>query len=185
MSVIDTLVTDRTQAHVDRLKYLSEKGWDNLTPDEKGEWRYGPPVPMVDESGEQFTDANGELLWCRGGVQRGSYGAQDLNRVGEAMIYIAGRLRSAGYAVSVSPRVDWTNEEWVTPTAAAHLLADLAALRSAFALTDEAPEVPEDMEGFTFAEANDIEKILQMVDGLLTNITAAWFYSGDLYSGEV
>lgn len=32
------LVTDRTQLNVDRCKALAEKGWDNLTPEEKTEW---------------------------------------------------------------------------------------------------------------------------------------------------
>ena len=29
------------------------------------------------------------------------------------------------------------------------------------------------------------ERILEDVDALLTNISAAWFFSGDLFSGEV
>ena len=185
MSVIDTLITDRTQSHVNRLLYLSGKGWDNLTADEKGEWRYGPLIPMVDGNGEQFTDVNGELLWCREGVQRGAYNASDLNRVGEALIYIAGRLRAAGYDVNVNPRVDWADGEWPTPAHAAQLLADVSALRGQFAQMSSTPEVPADMEKLVYTEANDIEKILVSVDLLLTNIMAAWFYSGEVYSGEV
>lgn len=34
------LVTDRTQAHVDKLKELKAKGWENLTDEEKAQW-YG------------------------------------------------------------------------------------------------------------------------------------------------
>ena len=32
---------------------------------------------------------------------------------------------------------------------------------------------------------NDIEKILEDIDVLLTNSAQAWFYSGELFSGEV
>lgn len=116
---------------------------------------------------------------------KGSYCAEDLNRVGEAMRYVAGCLRSAGYAVSVSPRVDWTDEEWRSPTEVSQLLADLQALRGVVALTADTPDVPAGLDGLTYTKANDIEKILQTVDSLLTNIVAARFYSGDLYSGEV
>ena len=41
------------------------------------------------------------------------------------------------------------------------------------------------MEGLTHTEANDIEKILLDVDELITNMTAAYYYSGELYGGEV
>lgn len=48
----------------------------------------------------------------------------------------------------------------------------------------------------TIDEANDIEKLLSMLDTELTRVTdvletyirdtaAAWFYSGDLYGGEI
>lgn len=137
MSVIDTLITDRTLADV-----------SNRT-------------------------------------SKGSYNASDLNRVGKAMIYVADRLRGAGYDVSVNPRVNWTDAEWVSPAHAAQLLADLAALREQFAQASGTPDVPADMEGLTYEDANDIEKMLQAVDGLLTNIMVAWFYSGEVYSGEV
>jgi len=116
---------------------------------------------------------------------KGSYCAEDLNRVGEAMRYVAGCLRSAGYAVNVRPRVDWTDEEWGSPAEVLQLLTDLQALRSAFALMADTPDVPVDLAGLTYTKANDIEKILQTVDNLLTNIVAARFCSGDLYSGEV
>ena len=47
------------------------------------------------------------------------------------------------------------------------------------------PNVPPDMEKLTYQEANDIEQILTDIDRLITNMTFAWVYSGDLYSGEV
>lgn len=35
------LVTDRTQADVDRVSELATKGWENMTPEEQAEWSVG------------------------------------------------------------------------------------------------------------------------------------------------
>ena len=41
------------------------------------------------------------------------------------------------------------------------------------------------MENMTVQTANDIEKNLAAIDRLLTNITAARYFGGEVYSGEV
>ena len=152
------LITDRTQADVDRVRQLAQKGFGNMTADEKTEWLNG---------------------------LKGAYNASDLNRVGAAVAYVAGRLKGYGYAVSVSPRQDWQVSDIPTPESMTAYLADVAALRAALTVAADTPEVPEDMERLTWQEANDIEQILVDVDELLTRMAAAWFYSGDLYAGEV
>lgn len=116
---------------------------------------------------------------------KGTYSAIDMNRVGAAMNYLAARLREQGYAPHISPKTNWIDDEWVSPTDADKYLADLEEIRSQFALYDGAPTIPPDMERFTWKEANDIERILQDIDALLTNIEAGWYYSGDLYAGEI
>lgn len=65
------LITDRTQAHVDRLRKLQMKGWANLTDAEKAEW-YGV-------------------------ASKGAYNYTDLNRVEQAVSEIA---ESLGLALS-------------------------------------------------------------------------------------
>ena len=137
MSIMDTLITNRTQAAVDARN------------------------------------------------DKGTYNASDLNRVGNAMNYVADRLRAAGYDPHISPKTDWKDDDWVDPAAQAVYLGYLAELRSQFAVMQTTPPVPNDMEKLTYQEANDIEKILEDIDRLITNMTAAWFYSGDIYSGEV
>lgn len=145
MSVIDTLITDRTQADV---KPRSAKG---------------------------------------------TYKASDLNRVGAAMNYVANRLREAGYAPHINPKTDWKDGDWMTPASQAVYLGDLAELRKQFAMMASTPEVPPRIlatgintnDGITHTWANDIEQILEDIDRLLTNSAQAWFYSGDLFSGEV
>ena len=127
------------------------------------------------------------------GNAKGTYTAEDLNRVGAAMNYVADRLRAAGYDPHISPKTDWKNEDWVDQAAQAVYLGDLAELRKQFSMMKSTPEVPPRIlatgintkDGLTHTWANDIERILEDVDALLTNISAAWFFSGDLFSGEV
>lgn len=64
-------------------------------------------------------------------------------------------------------------------------LRNVAALRGVLELPEDAAPVPDEMVGLTQAEANNIEIILGMIETWIQNMMAAWFYSGDLYAGEV
>jgi hypothetical protein len=119
------------------------------------------------------------------GKLKGSYNHADLNRVGAAILYVADRLNSFGYDVSVDVKTDWLELDWVTPFTVSKYLSSISALKAAFELMKTTPKVPADMNGFTYAEANNIEKILEDIDFLLTNAAKAWYYSGDVFSGEV
>ena len=119
------------------------------------------------------------------GNEKGTYNAIDLNRVGAAMNYVADRLKAQGYDPHISPKTDWMDGAWVTPSDEAVYLGDLAELRKQFALYETTPEVPPDLEKLNYIEANSIEQILADIDALLTNIAAGWLYSGEIYSGEV
>ena len=124
---------------------------------------------------------------------KGTYNAADLNRVGEAMNYVADRLKEAGYDPHISPKTDWKDDDWVDPAAQAVYLGDLAELRKQFTMLESTPRVPPRIlatainsgDGLTYGWANDIEQILMDIDALLTNIAAGWLYSGEIYSGEV
>nr|DAW41343.1 MAG TPA: hypothetical protein [Caudoviricetes sp.] len=153
------LITDRVQADVDRVAALAGR-----------------------VSAGTATDAE-QTEWASD--LKGAYNASDLNRVGAAVAYVAGRLTGYGYVVSVSPRQDWQVTDIPTPESMTAYLADVATLRAALTVAAGTPEVPEDMERLTWQEANDIEQILVDVDELLTRMAAAWFYSGELYAGEV
>lgn len=124
---------------------------------------------------------------------KGTYNASDLNRVGAAMNYVADRLKNMGYDPHISPKTDWKDGEWVTPVTQAVYLGDLTELRKQFAMMQSTPEVPPRLlatgintkDGLTHTWANDIEKILEDVDYLLTKSIQSRFFSGDLFSGEV
>ena len=75
------LITDRTQADADAVWRLAAKGYAAMTAEEKAAWDAG---------------------------LKGAYNASDLNRVGSAVGYVAGRLTDAGYGIDVSPHVGWT-----------------------------------------------------------------------------
>lgn len=156
------LVTDRTQADVARAKYLTglwdpEQGWTG-TPEELAEWL--------------------------GGL-KGAYNASDLNRVGAAVRYVSDRLTGCGYLVQVAPKTDWTVADIPTAAQLAAYLADVAELRGKLAVLPTTPETPVDMIGLTYTEANDIEKILEDVDRLITLMMQSYYYSGELFAGEV
>ena len=143
MSVIDTLVTDRTEADVSRYSELRDKGWAEMTTAEKAEWVAG---------------------------MKGAYNASDLNRVASAMAYLSQRFASAGYSVPVSSPTDWANGDIPTKGDMDTYLDDLRRIRAALAVMDTTPTAPGSMDYLTWAKANDIEKILADVDDLLTKI---------------
>ena len=153
------LITDRVQADVDRVAQLAG--------------RVSAGTATAAEQTEWASDL------------KGAYNASDLNRVGAAVAYVAGRLTGYGYAVSVSPRQDWQVADIPTQESMTAYLADVAALRGAIAVMNSTPTTPDSASGLTWREANDIERILLDVDELLTRMAAAWFYSGELYAGEV
>ena len=137
MSIMDTLITDRTQADVDARN------------------------------------------------SKGTYNASDLNRVGAAVAYVAGRLLECGTSVDVSPKQDWSESDTPTASQLERYRSDVADLRDALAAMPTTPKAPTTMENLTWGKANDLEKILQDTDVLISNLKAAWFFSGDLFSGEV
>ena len=151
-------VTDRTLADVDVVEHLQALGWENMTASEREAYSAG---------------------------LKGAYNAADLNRVGEAVAYIAGRLEQVGYLAPVSPKVDWQISDIPLSNLLENYLSDIRTLRGVLAVLPTTPQVPEDMDKLTYTEANDIEKILADLETLIHNMAAAWHYSGEIYSEEV
>ena len=119
------------------------------------------------------------------GTEKGYYNTSDLNRVGAAMAYLRDRLNDNGYDVNISPNVSWKEAEIPTLDDMTLYLGCLGTLRAVLPLPDGTPETPETMENLTYVTANDIEKILETIDDVLTKIITLVWYSGDNYSGEV
>lgn len=152
------LITDRTQSDVTYVAMLAAKGWSGMTEEEQSRW-------IMD--------------------LKGAYNFSDLNRVGNAVSYVAGRLEDAGYYVPVDPKIDWMESDIPTESSMVRYLEDVETIRNTLTVLPDTPEVPEDMVGLTYEEANDIERILLAVDALITHMINAYFYSNEINCGEV
>ena len=153
------LITDRTQDDVNYVLSLADK------------WRRG----TISES--EKTE------WLAG--LKGAYNASDLNRVGAAMEYVEARLKEAGYRISVTPKTDWNTQDVPNDNLMLQYLMCVSTLRDVIPLLSTTPQVPTDMQKFTYKEANDIEKILKDIDMLLTNAAKSKVFSGEFYAGEI
>lgn len=152
------LITDRTQADVDRVILLTEH-WNSgsITEDEITQWTAG---------------------------LKGAYNAEDLNRVGAAVAYLAQRFADYGYSTNVKPKQDWLVTDIPTPEQMERYLGDVQALKNVIFQSQSMPDLPESMDLLDYVGANNIEKVLLSLDTMIINMAAAWFYSGEIYGGE-
>lgn len=154
---LEHLITNRTEQDVDRVKILAAKAWQDMTAEERTEWL----SPM-----------------------KGSYNYTDLNRVEEAVAYVGEQLARYGYLTYRPVVRSWSSEDIPTESDLARYFGNVAALRQAIAVWPSTPVVPGGAGKFGANEANALEQILVDVDQILTYISAAWFYSGDLYLAD-
>lgn len=90
--------------------------------------------------------------------------------------------------VSVSREVgeyEWCHSDIPQERELTAYLQNVRWLREAMVLYPNTPEVPADMQGFTFAEANDIEMILVNIETIINLMLSSIIYSGEIFSGEV
>ena len=150
-TIIDTLVTDRTQADVERVKELAAKEFAVMTADEQAEWLAG---------------------------MKGAYNAADLNRVGTALNYLAGRLGTiCGISITWSAKTDWAVTDIITASQASEYRQQIQNIRDALTYPAGTPDAPQ-LNRLTYTGANDIERILALCEELIDNITKAFRYTG-------
>lgn len=164
MSIIDNLVYDRTQADVDRVFTLKNKiltgGLNALSAEEKAEYMAG---------------------------MKGAYNYGDMNRVGQAVAYIADRMTALpgeldayraekgvgddpNYEVPydpstvvVSAKTDWAMGDTPTQSLVKAYLNNLTVLRKQLDLPSNAPAVPSSLDNLTYVTANEIEYLLYVI----------------------
>lgn len=130
--IIDTLITDRTQADVEYVKALTLKWLDGtITNAEKAEWLAG---------------------------LKGAYNYTDLNRVGEAVAYVANVLNQSGRSVSPVAKRNWTVADVPTAGQMNSFLNDLTLLKNNVSGVPYA--VPSTMDNLDYQRANLIEQII-------------------------
>lgn len=150
-TIIVTLVTDRTQADVERVKALSAKGFAAMTAAERAEWLAG---------------------------MKGAYNAADLNRVGTALNYLAGRLGPiCGKVITWTAKTDWAVTDIATASQAETYRQQIQDIRDALAYPAGTPDAPQ-MKRLTYTGANDIERILTICEELIVNVAKSFRHTG-------
>lgn len=135
-----SLVTDRTSDDVEYLKTLISKGWDAMDETERTAWKAG---------------------------LKGAYNASDLNRVINAIDYLADKLNEYGYNIYIpninidGDRIVWVKEDIPTSTQMKQYLDNVAKIHS---VIFETVNLPVNMENLTVEGANQIEQALVDVD---------------------
>lgn len=128
-------ITDRTQADVDNLKRLLAIGWDNMTDSQKEEYR--------------------------GRASLGAYNHTDLERVEDATQVLAGCL-----GLSLINRF-WIYSDIPTESEMQRYLDNVKAVLNKFGETHDIsgfPVLPDSMSHLTWEGANNIEKVLKLIE---------------------
>lgn len=154
------LITDRSMSDVERWRKLRDKGWEQMTDEERAEWQTS---------------------------MKGAYNYTDLNRVGAALNFVRDRLVAFRFLPEndFTARTDWAVGEIPTLADLTKYIGYVSTVREAFVHFPTTPAAPKDARWLNHREANDIEQIIIDVNTLLSNMVAAWYFSGDLYSGEL
>ena len=158
--MLENLITDRSLTDVEAVKRLAEEI----------------------KSGEATEEQVREYLSVH---QKGAYTYEDLNRVESAVAYVANRLTAFGYDPSIRPVETWSVEDKPNKEDFDRYFGNVALIRSAITVFKSTPVTPNSVVGFDVNQANALEQILVDVDQILDNIQAAWFFLGDLYTGEI
>lgn len=159
MSIIDTLITDRTQADVDALRALYAR----------------PPAAWTAEERDEFLR----------GDHKGAYNASDMNRVLDAMDELEAALTQCGLMVAQRPELDrFAAGSLPSEREFTRYLDNVAAFRAALPLPAETPGIPGAVRGLTVQQANDIEEILAALARRQEQIRHAWLYCGEVFCGE-
>lgn len=189
-----SLITDRTAADVERAQYLNDL------------WVAGEFLGTDEEYVEWFSDMKGaynasDLNRVESAVE---YLAKVLRELAAGLKEYAAE-KDVGWDVIFAPpfdpaninpetKTDWTEKDLPTPEDMERYLNNVELLRTALAFDTD--ELPASMDNLSIQGANAIERALKNLDSaiilfrvdmqiLIDNTAASWFYSGEIYTGEV
>ena len=130
------------------------------------------------QSGQKLTDAENEKLL--NGL-RGCYNISDINRVISAIKDISNLLKiDIAELQSVEIQDFFSDSDWQK------YLNAIRLLRQYIALPSSTPQAPISLFVSNAHErANDIEKILVQLERYIPLMIDAYYYSGEIYAGEV
>lgn len=119
-------------------------------------------------------------------TEKAFYNANDLNRVEIATEYIEKILTKNIYFNGIlAYKQDWTLSDFPTEAEMNRYLENIQKLIDSFYLKKESPKLPNDMNYLDIYKANDIEKILNELNVLLENMISQFYYSNEIFCGEV
>lgn len=105
-------------------------------------------------------------------TKKGHYNSDDLNRVINAVNYLADIFYQFGYSPGVTPQTtDWTADKIPEDAQMRVYLANVRALRETLATLPTTPPCPASMNGWTWESANDLEQILADLEVVLTALS--------------
>lgn len=185
------LITDRTQADVDTVRALIRKGWASMTGDEQTQYLTALKGAY---NAEDLNRVESAVRYVADMV---------VSFPEELRDYAAGK--DVGWSVlfdfpyneddykGIETFSGWTMSDYPNESSMERYLGNVVLLKTA--MDADYPTLPQTMSGLTFEGANAIEKVLVMLHDLLLKrreeaeilidkTAAAWFFSGDLYSGE-
>lgn len=125
-------------------------------------------------------------------LERGTYTSISLNRVEEKVAELCQILRDIGYSfIDTETTTDWDNTKYFNKSEHERFFSNIAYLHSILSISTDTPNPPYFSSGeyaygnITYALANDAEKILVDIEKLIDLLKKSWYYSGEIYSGEV
>lgn len=152
------MITDRTiadSAEVDRIKAKRlATGYASLTTAEQSAY----------------------LLGLKGEIRHG-----DLNRLGDALVWLDAVLNEYAYPVDLAPKQDWAVTDIPTTTLIDVLHSDIAEIKASIYATGA---IPASMNILSVTDMNNIESIFNEVERRISSVIAGLFYSGEIYAGE-
>lgn len=151
MSVIETLIYDRTAFDVNRMYVLAE--------------RIKAGVATTDEVSEYVSSP------------LGAYSYTDMNRVGLAINYLVTEVKKSGIAINLTAKTDWKQTDIPTREQLQEYLDNVSTIRGVISVPATVPKVPSKIwasegqkDGLTYDKANAIEQILVDLETLLKSM---------------
>lgn len=104
-------------------------------------------------------------------TKKGHYNSDDLNRVINAVNYLADIFYQFGYSPGVTPQTtDWTADKIPEDAQMRVYLGNVRALRETLDQLSTTPACPASMNGWTWGSANDLEQILVDLEDALRRL---------------
>jgi len=186
--MLENLIYDRTGAEVTILETAELKGWQQMTAEERTQW-----LNAV-KGAYNYTDLNrveGAVLFLQGYLN-------GLQETLDAFIAAQGLAPGSFFEVPFEPFdlttvTDWTMQDVPRVSDMARYLGNVDTITDALPITKALPAT---MNKLRWAGANEIERALSALytaaqkwladkEQAAQNAAAAWFYSGEIYGGEV